>query len=255
MTHSAGWQQRQLWLVNAWYLSRIGSDSSVQLLPSENSPHCVQPLKDIQSQCPTFPRLQDGRVAKPQQGSLQLTQRLLSCDQEDQDHPLTVVWLSRYRRQDPTVAIFPPCEESRWLVVTMGNDTARPCSDSSFCLSQGLTFPLHTFFFLLKSFIPPFAWLVFSSCHVKVKEGMVTSVKDLFFCLCSFFFHGGKLLSITTVTAQIEFCFLANFQVTMGASIPKLSFLLLTKYPCDRRHLKCLNVPLFPFHYQNKYNQ
>lgn len=64
-----------------------------------------------------------GWVARPQQGSLQLTPVLLSCDQEDQDHPLTVVWLARYRRRVPTGAIFLACEEKQRIVVTVGNET------------------------------------------------------------------------------------------------------------------------------------
>lgn len=102
MTHSAGWQQRQLWLVNAWYLSRIGTDSSA---------HPVVAFGEQPSLCTAFEGhsvtlsrlpLSTEWVARPQQGSLQLTQVLLSCDQEDQDHPLTVVWLARYRRQVPS---------------------------------------------------------------------------------------------------------------------------------------------------------
>lgn len=200
-----------------------------------------------------------GWVAKPQQESLQLTQVLLSCDQEDQDHALTVVWLARYRRQDPTVAIFPACEESQRLVVAMGNETALPCSDSWFFLSQGLTFPLLSFLNISSLFWPR---VQFSSLNSQGRDGDLN--QGSFFCLCSFF-HRGKLLLIVTVTARIEFCFFTIFHVTTVTSFPRLSFLLLTKwYPCDRRndvryspsrHFKYLNVPLFPFHYQNKYKQ
>lgn len=154
MAHSAGWQRGQLCFLNAWYLFPIVRDSSVQLLLLENNPSLYVAFegRSVTESC--LPSC-SGCAAEPQQASLNLAPRiwphaLLSCDQERQQLTGGITWKKWKAR--PHWGYLSSMRRQSEVSDGEGNQTALPCCNPWFCVSQGLASSGHSLCFLYSVF-------------------------------------------------------------------------------------------------------
>lgn len=138
----------------------------------KTAPHCVEPLKDIRSQCPAFPHPRGGSPNRSREVWI-WSQALLSCDQER--HLLTggttwKKWKAGPHRETCAEA------SSRGEITVLCHATM----PGSFCHRPGF-FPAHLRF-PYSSFHSFFCLVEVQSLWLESK-GMVTSIKYLFFCV------------------------------------------------------------------------